>query len=64
MTYMPSFGPSNAAIAYALDLANGDIEDERKIIDVECDEIISTHDNTNNNQSRPSHHRTVDDLPF
>lgn len=30
---------SDAAIAYALDLANGDIEDEREIIDVEYEDI-------------------------
>lgn len=47
----PVLAISDAAIAYALDLANGDIEDEREIIDVEYEEIISTHDDTNNNQS-------------
>ncbi len=30
---------SDAAIAYALDLANGDIEDDREIIDVEYEDI-------------------------
>ena len=35
---------SDAAIAYALDLANGDIEDEREIIDVEYEEISSSND--------------------
>lgn len=42
-----SFSPiflSDAALAYAIDFANGDIEDEREIIDVEYEEISSTYD--------------------
>lgn len=35
---------SDAALAYALDLANGDIEDEREVIDVEYEEISSSND--------------------
>lgn len=35
---------SDAFIAYALDLANGDIEDEREIVDVEFEELSSTND--------------------
>lgn len=35
---------SEAAIAYALDLANGDLEDEREIEDVEFEEVSLTHD--------------------
>ena len=35
----PVLAISDAAIAYALDLANGDIEDEREIIDVEYEDI-------------------------
>lgn len=34
----------DAAIAYALDLANGDIEDEHEVIDVEYEEISSTNE--------------------
>lgn len=40
----PVLAISDAAIAYAIDLANGDIEDEREIIDVEYEEIDSTYD--------------------
>lgn len=40
----PPCGISDAALAYALDLANGDIEDEREIIDVEYEEISSSND--------------------
>lgn len=40
----PVLAISDAAIAYALDLANGDIEDEREIIDVEYEEISSTNE--------------------
>lgn len=41
---------SDAALAYAIDLANGDIEDKQEIIDVEYEEINSTYDGTSNNQ--------------
>lgn len=47
----PELAISDAAIAYALDLANDDIEDKSEIIDVEYEEINSTHDDTSNNQS-------------
>ena len=47
---LPPIFLSDAALAYAIDLANGDIEDEREIIDVEYEEISSTHDGTSNNQ--------------
>ncbi|WP_303022975.1 hypothetical protein [Duncaniella muris] len=40
----PVLAISDAAIAYALDLANGDFEDEREIIDVEFEEISSTNE--------------------
>lgn len=50
----PPCGLSDEALAYALDLANGDIEDERvigvdallgrEIIDVEYEEISSTNE--------------------
>ncbi|WP_289763749.1 hypothetical protein [uncultured Duncaniella sp.] len=46
-----SFPVTYAAISCTLDLVNGDIEDEREIIDVEYEEISSTHDDTSNNQS-------------
>lgn len=42
--YLPTIFLSDAALAYAIDLANGDIEDEREIIDVENEEISSTYD--------------------
>lgn len=42
--YLPPIFLSDAALAYAIDLANGDIEDEREIIDVEYEEISSTYD--------------------
>ncbi len=52
--YNPHFGLSDAAIAYAIDLANGDVDDERviddvalldrEIVDVEFEEIYTTHD--------------------
>ena len=41
---LPPIFLSDAALAYAIDLANGDIEDEREIIDVENEEISSTYD--------------------
>lgn len=45
----PVLAISDVAITYALDLANGDIEDEREIIDVEYEEVSSTHDDKSNN---------------
>lgn len=42
--HLPPIFLSDAALAYAIDLANGDIEDEREIIDVEYEEISSTYD--------------------
>ena len=46
----PVLAISDAAIDYAIDLANDDIKDEREIIDVEYEEISSTYDGTSNNQ--------------
>lgn len=39
--FLPPIFLSDAALPYAIDLANGDIEDEREIIDVEYEEISS-----------------------
>lgn len=38
-----AFGLSDAAIAYAIDLANGEFDEEREIVDAEYEEVNSTH---------------------
>lgn len=41
----PHFFLADAALAFAIDLVNGDVDEDREVIDVEYEDISNTNNN-------------------
>lgn len=42
--FPPHLALADAALAYAIDLANGDVDEQREVIDVEYEDLSNTDD--------------------